>query len=209
MANDALVAVEGLGVTVGSSLPERVGWSPRLTLRKYDEAATLKAERQGFYRPSDEDFAQLRIDPYEVRVTDGNLLTTAGIGRIVSLLTGGGGQTVISTSARVGAGNSSTAEAIGQTDLQAAAGSTNRWFQTCTVTTPSNVLTLAATFGTADGNFVWAEWCIDVGTPTVASGNTVSALMLNRKVAANGTKAPLNVHCFPLSNPMAVGFHPR
>src|SRR5215218_7199257 len=105
MANDALVAVEGLGVTVGSSLPERVGWSPRLTLRKYDEAATLKAERQGFYRPSDEDFAQLRIDPYEVRVTDGNLLTTAGIGRIVSLLTGGGGQTVISTSARVGAGN--------------------------------------------------------------------------------------------------------
>jgi hypothetical protein len=170
-------------------LQEKVGWSPRLVIRKYDERATLEAARQGFYRPTDEDFAQLGLLPFEEKVSLGNLLTTAGIGRIATLLTAGTGNLISSTTARVGAGNSATAEAIGQTDLQAAAGSTNRWFQTCTVTIPSNVLTFAATFGTADGNFAWSEWGIDLGTATVASGNTVGTTLLNRKVAANGTKA--------------------
>jgi hypothetical protein len=44
-------------------------------------------------------------------------------------------------------------------------------------------------FGTADGNFAWQEWGIDIGTATVSSGNTVNAVLLNRKVASNGTKA--------------------
>lgn len=170
-------------------LHDSIGWSPRLVIRKYDERATEKAARQGFYLPSDADFAQLGIQPFEEKVSLGNLLTTAGIGRIATLLTAGTGNLIGSTTARVGAGNSSTAEAIGQTDLQAAAGSTNRWFQTSTVTIPSNVLTFAATFGTADGNFAWAEWGIDIGTATVTSGNTVNAVLLNRKVASNGTKA--------------------
>src|SRR5215207_2855198 len=178
-----------MGVMAASPLVERVGWSPVLTVRKYDERASVKAERRGFYLPTDEDFAELGLTPFEVRVTPGNILTTAGIGRLATLLTAGTGNLISSTTARVGAGNSATAEAIGQTDLQAAAGSANRWFQTSTVTIPSNVLTCAATFGTADGNFAWAEWCIDIGTATVSSGNTVSAVMFNRKVASNGTKA--------------------
>src|SRR5215207_9279436 len=170
-------------------LSERVGWSPVLTVRKYDERASLKAERQGFHHPTDEDFAQLGLVPFEVRVTPGNILTTAGIGRLATLLTAGTGNLISSTTARVGAGNSATAEAIGNTDLAAAAGSANRWFQTCTVTIPSNVWTFAATFGSADGNYVWSEWGIDIGTATVTSGNTVNAVLLNRKVASNGTKA--------------------
>lgn len=189
MSTDAAIAAEGLGITSASTLLEKLGWAPRLTLRKYDERATRTVERRSIHRPTDEDFAELRLSPYEERVTDGNLLTTAGIGRIATLLTAGTGNLISTTTARVGAGNSSTAEAIGQTDLQAAAGSTNRWFQTCTVTIPSNVLTFAATFASADGNFAWAEWGIDIGTATVTSGNTVNAVLLNRKVASNGTKA--------------------
>lgn len=122
----------------------------------------------------------------------GNLLTTAGLNRLTSLLIAGGGQGITNTSARLGTGNSTTAEAVGQTDLQAAAGSTNRWFQVMDASFPTQsngVVTLKSTFGTADGNFAWQEWGVDVGTPTVTSGNTVAALLFNRKVASLGTKA--------------------
>jgi hypothetical protein len=171
------------------TLSDSIRWQPHLRVAKYDEAQTLRAERNGFYRPDDADFAQLGIEPYEVRNTPGNLLTTAGLTRIATLVTAGTGNLISSTTARVGVGNGVTAEAVGNTDLAAAAGSANRWFQTCTVTIPSNVWTFVAVFGTADGNFAWSEWGIDIGTATVTSANTVNATLLNRKVASNGTKA--------------------
>lgn len=176
---------------VGAEAPlqESIRWQAHLRVAKYDVKETLKAARRGFDRAGDDDFASLGIRPYEVIDTPGNLLTTAGLGRIATLINAGTGNLISTTTARVGAGNSATAEAIGNTDLAAAAGSANRWFQTCTVTIPSNVWTFVAVFGTADGNFAWAEWGIDIGTATVTSGNTVNAVLLNRKVAANGTKA--------------------
>jgi hypothetical protein len=51
------------------------------------------------------------------------------------------------------------------------------------------VIQAVAVFGTADGNFAWEEWGLDVGTATVTAGTTVNAVLLNRKVASNGTKA--------------------
>ncbi len=180
---------ETFKVGVDTPLAESIRWQAHMRVAKYDERASLKALRRGFERPGDDDFAELGIRPFEVVNTPGNLLTTAGLGRIATLINAGTGNLISSTTARVGAGNSNTAETIGQTDLQAAAGSTNRWFQTCTVTIPSNVWTFVAVFGTADGNFSWSEWGIDIGTATVSSGNTVSAVLLNRKVASNGTKA--------------------
>jgi hypothetical protein len=138
----------------------------------------------------EDEAAHLAQRPYEVNEVPGNLLTTAGIGRIVTLLTAGTGNLISSTTARVGVGNGVTTAVIGDTDLSAAAGSTNRWFQTCTVTIPSNVLTFAATFASADGNFAWAECGFDIGTATVASSNAVSAVLLNHKSGiAQGTKA--------------------
>lgn len=166
-----------------------IDWHAHLTIRKYDAAASRAAEMAGLVSPSDDDFARLGVRPFETVEVDRNLLTTAGIGRIVTLLNAGTGNLISSTTARVGVGNGSTAAAVGDTDLSAVAGAANRWFQTCTVTTPSNVLTFAATFGTADGNFAWNEWGIDIGTATVTSSAVVNAVLLNRKVAANGTKA--------------------
>lgn len=189
MSVDALRLNDVMGVTVDTPFQEKLGWACRWMLRKYDEDVTAKAARHGILRPSDEDFDRLGIQPYEEKLTIGNNLTTAGLGRIATLLNAGTGNLIASTTARVGAGNGSTAFAIGDTDLSAAAGSANRWFQTCTVTTPSNVLTFAATFASADGNFAWNEWGIDIGTATVSSANTVNAVLLNRKVASNGTKA--------------------
>jgi hypothetical protein len=54
----------------------------------------------------------------------------------------------------------------------------------------AGVITFKSTFASADGNFAWNEWGIDVATATVASGTTVGACLLNHKTsAALGTKA--------------------
>jgi hypothetical protein len=170
---------------------DSIDWHAHLEIRRWDEGQTRRAQAQsGLENPGAEVFDALGLKPYEVSQVDRNLLTTAGIGRIVTLLNAGTGNLITSTTARVGVGNGAGTAAIGDTDLSASAGSTNRWFQTCTVTVPSNVLTFAATFASADGNFAWNEWGIDVGTATVSSSAVVSAVLLNHKTSiAQGTKA--------------------
>jgi hypothetical protein len=131
------------------------------------------------------------VPTYESNVHHGNLLTTAGLTRITSLITGAGGVAFTNTTARIGTGNSSTAAAVGQTDLQAAAGSTNRWFQIMDATFPTTaagVITAKATFASGDGNYAWLEFGIDIATATVTSGNTVNTTLLNRAVISQGTK---------------------
>lgn len=172
-------------------IDDSVKWRAHLTIERFDgEQTEWVKSRTGLLEPRGRDFAALGVDPYSVSEVPNNLLTTAGLGRIVTILNLGTGNLISTTTARVGAGNGAGTAAIGDTDLSAAAGSANRWFQTCTVTTPSNVLTFAATFGTADGNFAWNEWGVDIGTATVSSSNAVSAVLLNHKTSiAQGTKA--------------------
>jgi hypothetical protein len=168
-----------------------IKWQPVLTVEKWDaDQLAWVTSKTGLVAPSG-DILAAHVAPYETIVSPGNLLTTAGLTRITSLITGGGGQAATNTSARIGVGNSSTAEAVGQTDLQAAAGSANRWFQIMDATYPQTsggLMTFKSTFATGDGNFAWAEWCVDIGTPTVTSTNTVNATMVNRKVQSLGTK---------------------
>lgn len=190
-SNTMAKATEGFGVGVATAIPDIFNWRIEWDIQRWDAEATEWAMRQLDGRaPLAEDFLRLGVRSYEDSHVDGNLLTTAGIGRIATLLTAGTGNLISSTTARVGVGNGAGTAAIGDTDLSAAAGSANRWFQTCTVTIPSNVLTFAATFGTGDGNFAWNEFGIDIGTATVTSGNTVNAVLLNHKTSiAQGTKA--------------------
>ena len=80
----------------------------------------------------------------------------------------------------IGVGDSTTAYAAGQTDLQA---STNKLRKAMDATYPqlsTNVITFRSTFGTSDANFAWQEWGVFNGS----SGGT----MLNRKVESLGTK---------------------
>lgn len=191
MSHDTAKALDAFGVGVAADIRDAFNWRIEWDVQRWDAEATDWAMRQLDGRaPTAEDFLRLGVKSYEDSHVDGNLLTTAGIGRIATLLTAGTGNLISSTTARVGVGNGAGTAVIGDTDLGAAAGSGNRWFQTCTVTIPSNVLTFAATFGTADGNFAWNEFGIDIGTATVTSGNTVNAVLLNHKTSiAQGTKA--------------------
>jgi general stress protein CsbA len=170
---------------------DTINWHAHLGIRKWDSEQTEWVKREtGLLEPQAADFERLNVRPFEISEVDNNLLTTAGLTRIVSLINGAGGTAVTTTTARVGTGNGAGSAAVGDTDLSAVAGSANRWFQTCTVSISTSVLTAVATFASADGNYAWNEWGIDVGTATVTSGNTVAALLLNHKTSiAQGTKA--------------------
>ena len=124
------------------------------------------------------------LAPDDTADADGNLITTAGLTRLTSLLTGAGGQAYDATHTRIGVGDSSTAATIADTALGAA---TNKYYKTVTgaPSLSSGVMTFVAIFPTGQANFAWAEWGIDQG---VADGTTVTAPLLNHKIAALGTK---------------------
>lgn len=192
MYEDKVHVGEASHVGVGVGASDSIRWKPMVRVDKWDaDQADWVAKKAGVEKPLAAHFALLGVEPLEVVEAPGNLLTTAGLTRITSLITAAGGQGATNTSARLGVGNSATAAVVGQTDLQASAGAANRWFQTMDATFPSTsagVITFKSTVGTADGNFAWAEWCVDIGTPTVSTGTTVNATMLNRAVQSLGTK---------------------
>lgn len=80
----------------------------------------------------------------------------------------------------LGVGDSTTAHAVGQTDLQAASNKMRKAMDATYPQGAANVLTFRSTFATGDANWAWQEW----GTFNAASGGT----MLNRKVESLGTK---------------------
>jgi len=136
--------------------------------------------------------------PYDVLTIPGNLLMYGGASLIWQCLIGNGtstaGQALTyanASNAYLGVGDSATAAAASQSDLQAA---TNKLRRGMNATFPAHTDGLAsgnasiqfqATYGSADANFAWAEW----GLFTASSGGR----MLNRKVEALGTKSAGNV----------------
>lgn len=145
---------------------EKLSWHCRWTLEKFHEQADGTLEL------------------YERRIVDGNLAVTAGIQLLEDLLIGAGGTAYNNANARIGVGDSSTAAAIGQTDLQGG----NKTRNAMVATFPSraaSVLSFKSSFASAEANYAWNEW----GIFNAASSGT----MLNRKVESLGTKSSGNV----------------
>jgi hypothetical protein len=128
-------------------------------------------------------------DPFETVEEEGNLLLIGGVSAIWECLigngtgTGGNALTYFNNgNALIGVGTASTAEADTQTGLTSAAtkamDSTYPTHTDSTGTSGSKTITFRSTFASADANQAWNEWGISNGTR-----------YLNRKVAANGTKA--------------------
>lgn len=127
----------------------------------------------------DQAFAQDRY--YAREVIDGNMLLNEGIGALLLLLTGGAETAFSNANARLGVGDSSTAEAASQTDLQAA---TNKTYKAMAATYPqisAQTVTFRAIFASGDANYAWNEFVIDNGGSALKT--------LNRKVSNQGTKA--------------------
>lgn len=128
------------------------------------------------------------LTPYEVIERDGNLLMYGGASALFHRLTGGTSVTAFdNTNGYLGVGDSNTAAAATQTDLQAAS---NKVRKVMDATYPIHTdgtgsgaasAVFRSTFGTGDGNFAWAEWAI--------FNASTSGRMLNRKVESFGTKS--------------------
>jgi hypothetical protein len=126
--------------------------------------------------------------PYETISEHGNLLTYGGASALWDLLIGAGTVTAFdNANAYLGVGDSSTAAAATQTDLQA---STNKHREAMDATYPlhtdgtgssSNAsIAYKSTYETGDANFTWSEWAL--------FNASTSGRMLNRKVFTGGTK---------------------
>lgn len=100
---------------------------------------------------------------------------------ICDALIGGGTYTAFNNAnAYLGVGDSTTAYAAAQTDLQAAS---NKHREAMDATYPqrsANVLTFVSTFETGDANFDWEEWAV--------FNHASAGQMLSRKVESLGTK---------------------
>ena len=108
-------------------------------------------------------------------------LTDAGRNHIATDLNGEAVTEFNAANAHLGVGNSNTAFAGGQTDLQG--GSTFRRPMEATFPSRSvNVITARASFGLTEANFTWEEWGY---FNAVAAGT-----MFSRKVESLGTKPP-------------------
>lgn len=107
-------------------------------------------------------------------------LTNAGRDLIASLVVGAGGTALNNANAYIGVGDSSTAFAAAQTDLQAASNKLRKGMEATYPQLAANVQTFRSLFGTSEANWAWNEW----GLFNASSAGT----MLLRKVESLGTK---------------------
>lgn len=154
-------------------------WAVRWTCEKFDADLDLYLDEFG-----NTEEAYLRFhrenSPYEVNVIDGNLLVNVGIQLMLDSLIGTAVTAFSNANARIGVGDSTTAAAATQTDLQAA---TNKLRKAMDATFPSRVnqtMSWKASFTSAEANFAWQEWII--------ANAATSPTILNRKVESLGTK---------------------
>lgn len=213
-ANDSLAIAR----YPGALLSDGLHWKGTFSLEKFDAPIEWYlgkltylteeeiAERGGFlvFDPELRALADVRMrqdrSPYETADIS-NLLLNAGITALLNILSGnssaansgasaaGANAVYNNAQASIGVGDSSTAAAATQTDLQAA---TNKYFQGMDATYPSisgQTITLKITVAGGNANFAWNEWVVDNcngsnSTSTTRSGGST----LNRAVSAQGTK---------------------
>lgn len=176
MREDAAALGDGARMGVGVAGHEPVTWRAHWKCEK----------RHGNWTGADID-AGRAPEPYESIDIDGNLLTYGGGSILWGLLIGEALTNFANANAYIGVGDSTTAAAATQTDLQAA---TNKLRKAMDATYPQHTdgtgastnaqVVFRSTFGTSDANFAWQEWAVF---------NASSAgRMLNRKVESLGTK---------------------
>lgn len=151
-----------------------------------EEAVSFARAKIGFNRKQDVSSEILHkigvIPDIGIEEVVGNLLLNEGIAEMWDLVIAAGSPTAYNNAnAQIGVGDSSTAEANTQTDLQAA---TNKLFKGMNATYPqrsNQTVSWQSDFTTGEANWAWNEWSIRNGAS--ADKN------MNRKVQSLGTKS--------------------
>ena len=146
-------------------------------------------------------------EPYETVDVPGNLLLLGGADVLwLGLRDGLSGTSGLANTkynngnAALGVGDSNTAAASSQTDLQASSGVTHRRFKGMDATFPTHTTGTAAstdskilfksTFTSSQSNFAWQEWGVSNKVSVAAKPG---GRLLNRKVQSLGTKTSAGV----------------
>lgn len=123
------------------------------------------------------------VSPYETVDVKGNIMLATGIDEIWDLVTGAGGIAFNNANAKLGVGDSSTAESAAHTGLQAATNKLYKGMDGGFPTSTSQKVTFQSTFTGAEANYNWNEFCANNGATNESTG-----VRLNRKVSSQGTK---------------------
>jgi hypothetical protein len=155
---------DSIGVAVGSPVKDSARIRGVFRLEKYRSEADYLAGKS-----------------YEVAEAE-NAFTTVGLQAMGRLLTAQGGVTAFSNAnAHTGVGDSTTAFAVGQTDLQAATNKLRKAMEATYPTDPSGgAYVFRSVYASGDANFAWAEMAV--------FNASSSGIMLCRVVSAQGTK---------------------
>ena len=113
---------------------------------------------------------------------EANVALNEGLQELIDIVCGLGTPTKWDNSnARLGVGDSNTAENATQTGLQAATNKTYKAMDTSYPARTNQTAEWRATFGTSDANYAWEEY-------TVVNAATDAGKNLNRKISSKGTK---------------------
>jgi hypothetical protein len=119
---------------------------------------------------------------YEIVECQPNLFLTSGVTRMWELVAGVSAVHLDSTNTRLAVGNSDTAAAVGQTDLQ---GTNFRKLVTGSPVISGRQITYSASFATSEANFAWLEvgvtWAAS-GASTILSRSAITSPGLGTKV---------------------------
>lgn len=199
-ANRAAFLVMQIRDLVGKD--KRARWRVTTTVDKFD----------GDWTAEQIDAGEAAHAHVESSVTHGNLLMYGGVSLLWQCLMGNGtttaGQTLTYMSnarAALGVGDSTTAAAATQTDLQAATNKVRVGMDsgypshTDGTSSGSNTITLRSTFDTSTANHRWREWG-SFNSSTAATGR-----MLNRKVEdLDGGSAKTSAQTWQLTITIAI-----
>jgi hypothetical protein len=189
--NDRATGNDNINALPQISLTDKGKWIGEFKLTKYDFTSADGVINRTAQKAFEKDSKAGMSDAYlknkygrflkSSKVIGRNLLTNYGINNIIWPAVAGGSYTAMNNAnARLGVGDSTTAAAASQTDLQAA---TNKTYQAMDATFPtqgtSQLITFRATFGSGSANYHWQEYISDNGTAGHA---------MNRLVSDQGTK---------------------
>lgn len=153
----------------------------RSLIERFIRRTDWKIERYRLAALPHDPQARARLRPYSVSEFAGNLMLNEGINEMWTLVAGGSATAYNNANARCGVGDSTTAEAATQTDLQAA---TNKLYKAQNTGFPtfgsSQQIVFKCDYTGSEANFAWNEFTVDNGS--------TAAKNLNRKVSSQGTK---------------------
>lgn len=204
--NDGIAMNEQSRIGAALAQHEPIQWRATWSIHKFDDPTGAIGEAL----KSGADLARFADALTEVVTREGNLLMYGGASCLWECLIGNGTATASQTltyfdnsNAAVGVGDSSTAAAATQTDLQAASNKDRNAMDstypqhTDATTSGAASIVFRSSFGTSEANFAWAEWGV-FNSPTAATGR-----MLNRKVESLGTKASGSTWTFTVTLSLA------